>query len=315
MLDYQPLVSIVIPVYNGSHYMREAIDSALAQTYSNIEIIVVNDGSNDDGKTEEIALSYGDRIRYISKTNGGVSSALNCGIKAMTGDYFSWLSHDDVYVPHKIEEQIKSLQKYSDDKTISICLTDTIDAQSQTIKTASSQRASGLICWKEAAMYITKNGANGCSLLIPKAAFDDAGSFDEKLRYCQDILMWWKICLSGYGISFCNELGVHYRVHGKQLTQTGSDLYHKEARLIGQEMIPYFCEVSDKKNNVLCEYAKKEAIHGNPQNVDDCIKRAKDKKLFSWLQVLTLHLLCVYGKIRPFIRRMYYSFFRKIKTK
>ena len=98
----QPLVSIIVPVYNGANYMREAIDSALEQTYENKEIIVVNDGSRDDGETERIALSYGDRIRYCHKENGGVSSALNLGISQMKGAYFSWLSHDDKYTPEKV---------------------------------------------------------------------------------------------------------------------------------------------------------------------------------------------------------------------
>ncbi|MDR1982842.1 MAG: glycosyltransferase family 2 protein [Holosporaceae bacterium] len=92
---FNPLVSMVTPVYNGSNYMREAIDSALAQTYKNIEIIVVNDGSTDN--TEDIALSYGDKIRYFKKENGGVASALNLAIENMKGKYFSWLSHDDAY--------------------------------------------------------------------------------------------------------------------------------------------------------------------------------------------------------------------------
>ncbi len=83
MNEFQPLVSIVIPVYNGSNYMREAIDSALAQSYERVEVIVVNDGSTDD--TEQIALSYGERIRYFRKENGGVSSALNLGIKGNEG--------------------------------------------------------------------------------------------------------------------------------------------------------------------------------------------------------------------------------------
>ena len=76
-----PLVSIVIPVYNGADYLGEAIDSALKQSYSNCEILVVNDGSTDDGRTEQVALSYGDKIRYFSKENGKVSTALNLGIK------------------------------------------------------------------------------------------------------------------------------------------------------------------------------------------------------------------------------------------
>ena len=107
----EPLVSIVIPVYNGSNYMREAIDSALAQTYRNIEVIVVNDGSRDDGATDAIARSYGDRIRYIPKENGGSSSALNTGIRNMKGDWFSWLSHDDLYAPEKVEKQVELLNK------------------------------------------------------------------------------------------------------------------------------------------------------------------------------------------------------------
>ena len=120
-MSEMPLVSIVIPVYNGSDYMSDAIDSAINQTYNNIEIIVVNDGSNDNGKTEEIALSYGDKIRYIKKENGGVSSALNTGIKNMKGKYFSWLSHDDLYTPDKVEKEINALKDSGSDDTVVLC--------------------------------------------------------------------------------------------------------------------------------------------------------------------------------------------------
>ena len=89
---YQPKVSIVIPAYNASNYLAEAIDSALAQTYSNTEIIVVNDGSKDDGATAAVAAKYGEKIRYVEKENGGSSSALNAGIANMTGEWFSWLT-------------------------------------------------------------------------------------------------------------------------------------------------------------------------------------------------------------------------------
>ena len=98
---FHPKISIVILVYNGANFLSQAIDTALAQTYDNIEIIVVNDGSNDDGATGQVALSYGDKINYFSKPNGGVSSALNYAIEKMQGDYFSWLSHDDLYEPEK----------------------------------------------------------------------------------------------------------------------------------------------------------------------------------------------------------------------
>jgi glycosyltransferase involved in cell wall biosynthesis len=78
---FRPKVSIIIPVYNGENYLHEAIDSALAQTYKNIEILVINDGSTDN--TEKIALAYKDNINYFFKSNGGQSSALNFGIDKM----------------------------------------------------------------------------------------------------------------------------------------------------------------------------------------------------------------------------------------
>jgi glycosyltransferase involved in cell wall biosynthesis len=115
---FEPLVTIVIPVYNGADYLEDAINSALNQTYKNIEIIVVNDGSTDYGKTEAIANAYSDRVRYFTKRNGGVSSALNFGIDKMTGEYFSWLSHDDLYFPEKIEKQVNFIEKNYDVKVV-----------------------------------------------------------------------------------------------------------------------------------------------------------------------------------------------------
>ena len=112
---HNPQVSIVIPVYNGSNYLADAIDSTLAQTYTNTEVIVINDGSNDGDKTEKIALSYGNQIRYFAKENGGVSSALNLGIQKAEGEYISWLSHDDAYLPDKIQTQIEHLKDTSRD--------------------------------------------------------------------------------------------------------------------------------------------------------------------------------------------------------
>lgn len=109
--------------------MREAIDSALNQTYKNIEVIVVNDSSKDN--TEEIAQSYGDKIRYFSKENGGVATALNLAIKEAKGEYISWLSHDDVYYYYKIQKQIELLAKLEDKNTILFSDINLIDENSK----------------------------------------------------------------------------------------------------------------------------------------------------------------------------------------
>ena len=113
-----PLVSVAIPVYNGANYIRDAIDSVLAQTYPNLEVLIVNDGSRDEGLTEEIALSYGDRIRYFFKSNGGVASALNLALKEAKGDYFCWLSHDDIYLSEKVAREMEVLLYLPDPNSV-----------------------------------------------------------------------------------------------------------------------------------------------------------------------------------------------------
>ena len=104
-------VSVIIPVYNGSNFLESAIESVINQTYNNIEIIVVNDGSNDNGKTKKIAEKYLGKIRYFEKPNGGVATALNLGLRLMTGDFFAWLSHDDFYHPDKIQKSVDAINK------------------------------------------------------------------------------------------------------------------------------------------------------------------------------------------------------------
>lgn len=187
---FYPLVSIVIPVYNGANYLREAIDSALNQTYKNIEILVINDGSNDSGATDAIARSYGSRIRYFKKENGGVATALNLGIKEMRGDYFSWLSHDDLYVPNKIEAQIKYLKKISNHHRVIFSDCKFIDGSGLDI---GEVKAGGIENYSIKYHLTKKSTIHGCSLLIPKDTLLKAGGFNESLRATQDYDMWYRI--------------------------------------------------------------------------------------------------------------------------
>ncbi|MBP8708453.1 MAG: glycosyltransferase [Caldisericia bacterium] len=186
--SFNPKVSIVIPVYNGSNYLREAIDSALAQTYRNIEIIVVNDGSNDNGATERVAKSYGKKIRYFKKENGGTSTALNVGIKHMKGEYFSWLSHDDMYYPKKIQRQVEELAKLEDRNTIMMTDLDGIDENYNKIyETHYIENIKAYPPREKSNIYpIVYNQTHGCTLLIPKSCFDEVGLFDEDCKVAQD---------------------------------------------------------------------------------------------------------------------------------
>lgn len=187
---YRAKVSIVIPVYNGGNYLAQAIDSALAQTYPNIEVLVINDGSEDNEKTEQIALSYGDRIRYYKKPNGGVATALNLGIEKMRGDFFSWLSHDDLYDTEKVAVQIAAFNEIDVPKTI---IYSNYEVFSGHPADAFPVNLAGVSPSKFRYWITAKNALHGCTLLITKIAFEECGFFNPKLRTTQDYDLWFRM--------------------------------------------------------------------------------------------------------------------------
>lgn len=228
-------VTIVIPVYNGSNFMKVAIDSAIAQTYDNKEILVINDGSTDNGETEKIALSYGNKIRYIKKENGGVATALNLAIKEMKGDYLSWLSHDDIYKPYKIEKQIETIKKLEDKTTILFSNVELIDEKGEIFCTTNY---SNLMTHEELCQGIypvIKGTVNGCSMLISKKCFDKVGLFNENLKTSNDYEMWLRL-FKEFKSYLIEEPLIQYRIHKNQDT-TKSPYTLKEANKLWVDII------------------------------------------------------------------------------
>lgn len=235
---YSPKISIVIPAYNASNYIAEAIDSALAQTYSNLEIIVVNDGSGDGGATERVALSYGNRIRYFSKENGGSSSALNMGIANMTGEWFSWLSHDDLYTPEKLQKQVEYIRSLAIpaeelSKHIFFSASEIIDANGKVIRSCNAKASAA---FANTVNTVPHNGYliaeptvysfHGCSCLVHRDAFAEVGMFDEGLRLLNDLDLWFRFYSRGYKIHYLPEPLVKGRVHAKQVSKSIGYSYH-----------------------------------------------------------------------------------------
>ena len=254
-------VSIIIPVYNGENYIREAIDSALNQTYRNIEVLVINDGSKDN--TEKIALSYGNDIRYFKKDNGGVSTALNLGISQMTGSWFSWLSHDDLYTPDKIEKQIEAVEYLKNnnisDKYMIYCPVGLIDAEGNKKAYTPKMNLQGFYSGQEMLLKIFNGySMGGCCLLIPKTMFDEIGLFDEHMRYMQDLFAWEKAFLAGYGMYVVNEELVKTRIHSKQVSTTGKHYAKIDQEKIGDYMLEHLdkINVTPPHKNFLKEYLK-----------------------------------------------------------
>lgn len=224
------VVSIVIPVFNGAEYLADAIDSALAQTWPHTEVIVVDDGSDDDGRTRAIAESYGDRIRLVTKPNGGVATALNAGVAAMRGKWFSWLSHDDLYVPQKVETQLRALHAIGGD-AIAFSDFELMDAVGVPIavRTVTENFNPDQPLWA-----VLEGRLNGCAMMIPRTMLDTADGFDPGLPTTQDYALWFQLLRHHRALPVPGVL-VRQRVHAAQGSRHESHLV--EAGLLWAEMV------------------------------------------------------------------------------
>lgn len=296
-----PKVSIIIPVYNGSDYLANAIDCALQQSYKNIEVIVVNDGSTDDGATERIAMMYGERIRYFCKSNGGVSSALNYGIANMTGEYFSWLSHDDAYSKDKVKDSVDLLIAYDavGDKTIAFTGGYFIDTNNRRIGDFPKYfKKNRLYAGIEVVDLMTKKGTlNGCCMLIPRSAFDDVGGFDETLRYSQDSLMWYRIFLFGYSLISDNNANVMYRLHRNQTSQLRRDLYEHDSLIIAKLLAEPLRKV-DNSYGILFNYIKRLTKYQCNAAINYLYDYALENNCFDFLSRVKIKIFRVIGFFR-----------------
>jgi glycosyltransferase involved in cell wall biosynthesis len=177
-----PTVSVILPVYNGEDYVKCAIESVLDQTLQDFELIVVDDGSKDS--TPTVVREYGDRIRYIRQSNGGVASAFNHGLRLASGRYISWLSHDDVFMPTKLEMQVHAVSRHA---TPAVCYTDIqiIDARGVVIEEREiEEHGRGEVLRNLLVGEPVSLAAY--SLLYDRRCVDEVGMYDESQRYTQD---------------------------------------------------------------------------------------------------------------------------------
>lgn len=321
---YTPLVSIVIPVYNGSNYLAEAIDSALAQTYPHTEIIVVNDGSRDDGATAAIARSYGDKIRYFEKPNGGSSSAINYGIAQMQGEWFSWLSHDDLYTPDKLEKEIECLYAtgLSEDELrnhIVFSASVLINASGRIIRNSSrrdSQKMKDIVDGIPGNEYLIAQprrfNFHGCSCLIHKSVFDRVGALDENLRILNDIELWFRIYSAGVKLHYVPDALVKGRIHAAQVGRSiGYSPKHPESDMLWGKRLNWLKEHHSSNTDLFVMIGRDAFLSGRMEDGDAAFQYAK--KLAPRKKIGLFFLKLVYkcrANCRAFAKKVYL----KIKT-
>lgn len=205
------LVSVIIPCYNGARWVGEAIESVLAQTYRELEIIVVDDGSTDES-AEVIKLFRDGRIRYIHQENRGLSAARNTGIAAAEGAYISFLDADDIYFPDKTRRQVAFLRGHPHADVVTGDYTRT-DKNLRTLYR--HHPLPGM--WPRKMLLIGGLFPVHC-WLARREVLDEAGGFDEELWAAEDWDLICRIALLNKVIIHENTLACAYRMTPGSMT-------------------------------------------------------------------------------------------------
>lgn len=188
-------VSVVIPAYNAAWCIRRAIDSVLAQSFRDFELIVVDDGSTDG--TAAVLAGYGDAVRVVAQPNGGLSSARNAGIVAARGEYVAFLDADDWWLPAKLERQVAMMRSRPE-----LVFCSTAARSESPAGEALGEWRCGCAAGPALESIFAANAyvaGSGSAVLARRDALARAGGFDEALPSLEDIDMWIRLAtLGGY---------------------------------------------------------------------------------------------------------------------
>ncbi len=183
-------VTVIIPAYNAEKFIEQTIDSVLAQTFQDFEIIVINDGSRD--KTAEIVNSYGFSVRCIQTTNGGVSRARNLGINNALGEYIAFLDSDDLWEPTKLEKQVALLDE---NPNIGLCFT-ALERVDQNLKLIGKTEAHNYPDFCEALLLYSCVVTGSCSSVMLRTNIaKQTGGFDTVFTNYEDWEYWLQLSL------------------------------------------------------------------------------------------------------------------------
>lgn len=254
-----PKISIVIPVYNAEKYLEECIQSAINQTYPNIEVIAVDDGSTDSSL--QILKKFSNKIKIIEKENGGMSSALNEGIRVMTGEWFKWLSADDVLYPNAVEVLVSEANKLKNKKNYVLFSNwEMIDSDGKILRKVVEPNYNELSQFDLNILLLDHYIGNGTTSLIHKSTLDEYGTFDGNPRFVEDyeLLLRYSL-LHNVRLYFISKSLAKYRIHGNQETQKrGSkkliDQSENARKYVLDQLEP---ELRKKYEGGLVEYQKK----------------------------------------------------------
>ncbi|MDF0750461.1 glycosyltransferase [Marinobacter sp. 71-i] len=226
-------VSVVTPTYNRARFLPDAVSSVLAQTYADLELIIVDDGSEDDTvKVLEPFLADG-RVRYFYQENQGQSHARNLALEQARGDFIAFLDSDDMWAPEKLEKQLAVLRANPE---VDIVHGDeaVIDEQGTVISIENMKRYSGRIT----RYLLADNSVSITTALVRRRCFDEMGGFDTSVGVADDYELWLRFS-ARYYYQYEPDIVASYRVMADQISSDKRRRFAANERIIREFLARY----------------------------------------------------------------------------
>lgn len=302
----EPLISVILPVYNGERFLRETIESVLNQTYKNFEFIIINDGSTDSSK--EITSSYEDnRIVHLNlEQNRGVSNARNMGIALSKGEYIAFCDADDLCVPERLQCQLDYLLSHP-----------TVDVCGSAYIIFSENGEEGLIqplqTDQEIKEYFFKGNCMGQPTIMGKAAVFREYQYNPELEASEDYDLWARMGAGGVIFANLSSPLIRYRAHATQASKTKAMLLDRTAKAVCANYTVVFLD-----NSLISGYANSRELSFSDfetfvkELAITCASKAKDINTFRSLIALQCRKLNVFG-ISSFIKVVKITVIYKIR--
>lgn len=268
-----PQVAVIIPAYNQSLYLSQAIQSVLDQTFIDWEAVIVDDGSRDD--TRNVAHSFTDsRLRYIYQENRGLSAARNTGIRNSTAPYLSFLDSDDMFLPEKLALLLAALEQQPELGLVA----------GQAVPVDENNQRVGKIMDtplpQQPERLLLGNPLHVGSVLLHRSWQEQAGFFDENLRSYEDWDMWLRLGVLGCHMSYVNKPVSLYRFHTAQMTRIGTQMTRATFAVLDKlyanpELPPAWQELHDQAYSRAYLRAAAQAYHATQYDyAKNCIENA-----------------------------------------
>jgi glycosyltransferase involved in cell wall biosynthesis len=294
MANYNPLISVVIPTYNHAAFLKEAIDSVLSQTYSNYEIVIVNNFSEDN--TIEVVEGYQNPSihLYNFSNNGVIAASRNYGIKQAKGEFIALLDSDDIWLPQKLEKQLAMFNKYSELLLVSTNMSTFPGGKHNYLKLKHDTNLSfkKLLVSKE-------NPVLNSSVMIKKNVIDYVGLLDENsgIRAVEDYDYWLRILRykDNSGLIIMEDL-LKYRMHHSNISNYSSDytvLYEKLKIVLSKHIDydqPFIEKIIIKRKKEAIKRNHKYAFYNRKTGLIDLFK-LNEINLFDKFEILFKYII------------------------